>query len=82
MLQSMPGIPAAIRRRPLLAFFALTYLASWTLWFPTTWFADEIPGALTFLLRLLGSLVPSSLAIILTGWATVESVSDTSCVGC
>jgi CAAX protease family protein len=62
----MSRISAGVRHRPLVTFFVLTFLVSWTAWFTMSWFADEIPAAARLLLRLLGSLVPSSLAIILT----------------
>lgn len=54
-----------VARHPLLAFFALTYAVSWSLWLPLVVFRDRLPGALGFVLMLLGSLVPSAVAILL-----------------
>jgi membrane protease YdiL (CAAX protease family) len=50
-----------------MTFFVLTYAAAWSLWMPLVFFRDGMPGALTFALVLLGSLVPSAVAILLIG---------------
>ena len=52
-------------RHPLMIFFALTYAVAWSLWMPLVIFRDGMPGGLKFGLLLLGSLVPSSVAILL-----------------
>jgi membrane protease YdiL (CAAX protease family) len=54
-----------VRRRPPTSFFTLTYAAAWSLWIPLVILRDRLPGALGFLLVLLGSLVPSTVAILL-----------------
>lgn len=56
-----------VHRHPLMTFFVLTYAAAWSLWMPLVFFRDGMPGALTFALVLLGSLVPSAVAILLIG---------------
>ena len=53
-----------LQRHPVLIFFALTYALSWVLWAPLVVFRDELPGALVFLLLVLGSLVPSTMGIL------------------
>jgi uncharacterized protein len=55
-----------VRRQPLIAFFVLTYALSWVLWLPLVFLRDTIPAAPSFVLALLGSAVPSLLAIFLT----------------
>jgi uncharacterized protein len=54
-----------VRQRPLTSFFTLTYAAAWSLWIPLVVLRDRLPGALGFLLALTGSLVPSTVAILL-----------------
>jgi uncharacterized protein len=53
------------RRHPVTTFFGLTYLVSWTLWAPLIVLGDDLPGPLAFVLLMLGSLVPSTVALIL-----------------
>jgi membrane protease YdiL (CAAX protease family) len=57
--------PASVlRRRPVLIFFVLSYVFSWALWAPLAIVGGDLPGALDFLLRVLGSAVPSALAVV------------------
>jgi uncharacterized protein len=53
-----------VRRHPLISFFVLTYVVTWTLWAPLVVFRDQIPGALVFVLIVLGSNVPSVLGVL------------------
>jgi|SRR5215207_2266111 len=53
-----------VRRHPLISFFVLTYVVTWTLWAPLVVFRDQIPGPLVFVLIVLGSNVPSVLGVL------------------
>jgi membrane protease YdiL (CAAX protease family) len=55
-----------VRRHPLITFFVLTYALAWFLWLPLVVLQDTIPAAAGLVLVLLGSNVPSLLAIVLT----------------
>jgi uncharacterized protein len=55
-----------VRRHPLMTFFILTYGLAWILWLPLVVLQDTIPAAPGLVLVLLGSNVPSLLAIVLT----------------
>jgi uncharacterized protein len=55
-----------VRRHPLMTFFILTYALAWILWLPLVVLQDTIPAAPGLVLVLLGSNVPSLLAIVLT----------------
>jgi len=55
-----------IRRHPLISFFVLTYELAWILWLPLVVLRDTIPATQGLVLVLLGSNVPSALAIALT----------------
>jgi len=55
-----------IRRHPLISFFVLTYVLAWILWLPLVVLRDTIPATQGLVLVLLGSNVPSALAIALT----------------
>jgi uncharacterized protein len=57
--------PGVVTRHPLLAFFVITYAVSWSLWIPRAVLREELPGGLSFVMMLLGSLVPSAAAILL-----------------
>ncbi len=59
-----PARPGLLQRYPVPIFFALTYAASWMLWAPLVVFRGDLPGALVFLLLVLGSLVPSAMGIL------------------
>src|SRR5215218_11228303 len=55
-----------VRRHPLITFFVLTYALAWILWLPLVVLQDTIPAVPGLVLVLLGSNVPSLLAIVLT----------------
>src|SRR5919112_183469 len=55
-----------VRRHPLITFFVLTYVLAWILWLPLVVLQDTIPAPLGLVLDILGSAVPSLLAIVLT----------------
>lgn len=54
-----------LHRHPVATFFALTFAVTWALWLPLIPLRDQMPAGLAFLLTLLGSLVPSTVAILL-----------------
>jgi uncharacterized protein len=54
-----------VQRHPVSLFFALTYAVSWSLWVPLVVFGDRMPGTLGFILTVLGSLVPSTVGILI-----------------
>src|SRR5215203_7371143 len=56
-----------IRRHPLISFYVLTYAISWLLWAPLVIFSGSLPSPLAFVLRLLGSLIPSTLGLVFIG---------------
>ncbi len=58
-------LSSLIERHPLASFFALAYAVSWLLWAPLVVSGDSSPSGPGFILLLLGSLVPSSVAILL-----------------
>jgi hypothetical protein len=58
-------ISSLVQRHPLACFFVLAYLAAWCLWAPLLILRDTLPPAVAFILVLLGSLVPSTIAIVL-----------------
>jgi membrane protease YdiL (CAAX protease family) len=55
-----------VRRHPLAAFLVLTYGLTWALWIPLAIFRDAISGPFTSVALLIGSNVPSAVAIVLT----------------
>jgi uncharacterized protein len=55
---------AVVHRHPLVTFFGLTFAASWSLWMPLVILRDHLPGAPAFVLTLLGSLVPSTVGVL------------------
>jgi len=57
--------PAVVHRHPVRTFFAMTFAVSWALWLPLVLLPDRIPPTAAFLLALLGSLVPSTVALVL-----------------
>jgi membrane protease YdiL (CAAX protease family) len=56
-----------VRRHPLISFFVLTYIVTWSLWLPLVIFGDRVPSPLGFVLATLGSLVPSALGLLFVG---------------
>jgi uncharacterized protein len=60
-----PDPSTFLRRYPVATFFALTYGSAWALWLPLVILQDRTPPALGFMLALLGSLMPSTMAILL-----------------
>src|SRR4051794_28704608 len=65
LLDARPVRSAVLRRHPVAAFFLMTYLMTWALWLPLVILQDRTPPALDLVLRVLGSSVPSALAILL-----------------
>jgi hypothetical protein len=55
-----------VKRHPLITFFVLTYALSWIFWLPLVFLRDTIPATQGLVLLILGSNVPSLLAIVLT----------------
>jgi membrane protease YdiL (CAAX protease family) len=62
----MNTLSRLVRRHPLPTFFALSYALSWALWIPLTILRDRVPGPYVFVALLIGSNVPSAVAILLT----------------
>jgi membrane protease YdiL (CAAX protease family) len=65
LLDAEPARPTVLHRHPVATFVALTYAVAWTIWLPLVVLQDRMPGGPAFVLRLLGSLVPSTMAILL-----------------
>jgi uncharacterized protein len=55
-----------VRRRPLAAFLVLTYGLTWALWIPLAIFRDATSGPYSSVALLIGSNIPSAVAIVLT----------------
>jgi uncharacterized protein len=55
-----------VKRHPLIAFFLLAFALSWIFWLPLVFLRDTIPATQGLVLLILGSSVPSLLAIVLT----------------
>jgi len=53
-----------LQRHPITIFFALTLAVAWALWLPLVLLQDRMPPPAALLLTLLGSLVPSTLALV------------------
>src|SRR4051794_5725261 len=64
-LDTAPERSSVLHRHPVATFFALTYATAWTLWLPLVVLQDRMPAAPALILALLGSLMPSTLAIVL-----------------
>jgi uncharacterized protein len=60
------GLRQLVARHPLVTFFVLCYALSWALWIPLAVLRDAIPWPANSLAILVGSNVPSGVAIILT----------------
>ena len=58
-------LSSLIEQHPLASFFVLAYAISWLLWLPLVVSGDSSPSGLGLVLLLLGSLVPSTIAILL-----------------
>jgi membrane protease YdiL (CAAX protease family) len=54
-----------LRRHPVATFFALSYASAWAWWLPLVILRDRMPGAIGLMLAILGSAMPSTMAIIL-----------------
>jgi membrane protease YdiL (CAAX protease family) len=79
--QSSPartGLSQLVRRHPLAAFLVLTYGLTWALWIPLDIFRDAVAGPYTSLALLIGSNIPSAVAIVLTlvgfGWGATRKL--------
>ena len=57
--------PNLVQRHPLASFLVLTYAISWLLWIPLVVSGGGTPTGMGFVVALLGSLVPSAVAIVL-----------------
>ncbi len=62
----MSSLSSVVKRHPIITFFVLTYALAWILWLPLVVLRDAIPATQGLVLVLLGSSVPSLLAIVLT----------------
>ncbi len=58
-------LSSLIEQHPVACFFVLAYAISWLLWLPLVVSGDSSPSGPGFILLLLGSLVPSAVAILL-----------------
>lgn len=65
-IRPQTGLRHLVARHPLVTFFVLCYALSWTLWIPLAVFRDAVPGPVSSLALVLGSNVPSAIAIVLT----------------
>jgi membrane protease YdiL (CAAX protease family) len=54
-----------LRRHPVATFVALSYASAWALWLPLVILQDRTPPALGLMLLILGSAMPSTMAIVL-----------------
>jgi membrane protease YdiL (CAAX protease family) len=72
------GLSQLVRRHPLAAFLVLTYGLTWALWIPLDIFRDAAAGPYTSLALLIGSNIPSAVAIVLTlvgfGWRATRKL--------
>jgi len=62
----MSSLTSVVKRHPLITFFLLTYVLSWTFEIPLVVLRDGIAGTQGFVLNILAANVPSVLAIMLT----------------
>jgi uncharacterized protein len=60
------GLSQLARRHPLTLFFILAYALSWALWIPMCVMRDATPASYSTLAAIIGSSVPSAVAILLT----------------
>jgi CAAX protease family protein len=72
------GLSQLVRRHPLAAFLVLTYGLTWALWIPLDIFRDAVEGPYTSLALVIGSNIPSAVAIGLTlvgfGWGATRKL--------
>ena len=54
-----------LRRHPVATFFALSYASAWAWWLPLVILGERTPPALGLILAILGSAMPSTMAIVL-----------------
>ena len=54
-----------LRRHPVAIFVALSYASAWAWWLPLVILGDRTPGAIGLMLAILGSAMPSTMAIVL-----------------
>jgi uncharacterized protein len=54
-----------LRRHPVATFVALSYASAWAWWLPLVILGDRTPPALGLILSILGSAMPSTMAIVL-----------------
>ena len=64
-VEAKSGFASLIQQHPLACFLVLAYAISWTLWLPLVVSGDDSPSGIGFLLTLLATLVPSTVAIVL-----------------
>ena len=60
------GLAQLVKRRPLTVFFVLAYALAWALWIPLCVMRDTAPAPYVTMAIILGSNVPSAVAIVLT----------------
>ena len=60
------GLSQLVKRRPLTAFFVLAYALAWALWIPLCVMRETAPAPYVTMAIILGSNVPSAVAIVLT----------------
>jgi membrane protease YdiL (CAAX protease family) len=65
-IRPQTGLRQLVARHPLVTFFVLCYALSWTLWIPIVVLRDAIAGPVSTLALVVGSNVPSAVAIFLT----------------
>jgi membrane protease YdiL (CAAX protease family) len=58
-------LSSLVQHHPLASFFVLAYAISWILWLPLVVSGDDSPTGIGFVLTLLATLVPSTVAIVL-----------------
>jgi uncharacterized protein len=64
LLDTEPASSTVLRRHPVTTFFALSVGAAWALWLPLVILQDRMPAGARLVLVPLGSLVPSTVAIL------------------
>lgn len=64
-VETRSRLAGVIHRHPLGSFFVIAYAIAWLLWTPLVVSGDDSPSGVGFILTLLGSLVPSAVAVAL-----------------